>query len=396
MYDSGASLTPPGGPTEKIAMLDRTHSPYSSQAASAFSPRDVGFLTAFAILAVVAIGNSLAGAYTLLVPALCFGLIPLTDALVGVDRDNPTAAQEESRVRNAVFRVGLYAWVPAQLSIIAYSAWCFADPASSTLSKVGFVLATAVGTGSIGITIAHELGHRSARLDQWGARLLLTSVCYGHFTIEHNRGHHIRVATPLDAASARQGESLWAFVLRTIPQQYLSAWNLENARLRSTGRRALSPANRMIWFTLSVPALGALMGLVFGPMGAAFFYAHALVAVFLLESVNYLEHYGLQRREIRPGVYERVTPWHSWNASYPISNWLLFRLQRHADHHAYAGRRYQILRHIDDAPQMPASYPAMILLALVPPLWRRVMDPRVDAVRRLRDVEEPPNRRAAA
>lgn len=348
---------------------------------AAWMRADVGFLTAFFILGVVGVGVSLGGAYPLLVPLLTFAFIPVIDQLVGVERANPTPVEEEARAGNDAFRVLLYLWVPAQLGTIAWAAVRFVDPSLSALERLAIVAAAAIGTGGIGITIAHELGHRSGFADRWGARLLLGSVCYAHFTIEHNRGHHVRVATPLDPATARLGESLWAFVVRTVPQQYLSAWRLENDRLRATGRRALSGSNRMIWFTLAVPTLGALFAVVLGPLGGVFFYAHALAAIFLLECVNYLEHYGLQRRELEPGVYERVTPWHSWNASYPISNWLLFRLQRHADHHAYAGRRYQILRHTEEAPQLPASYPAMILLALVPPLWRRVMDPRVRQVR---------------
>lgn len=346
-----------------------------------FSFRDVGFLTAYALVAVVILGNHYAGASTALAPLVAFGLIPLVDAWLGVDVQNPAPAQVGARERAGGFRAILYLWVPVQVGLLAYSAWRFSALDLGAAARAGFLVSTGIATGGIGITIAHELGHRSHGLDRWGARVLLTSVCYGHFTVEHNRGHHIRVATPHDPATARLGESVWWFFLRNLPQQYLSAWRLEIARLSSRGLPALHPHNRMLWYSLSVPAFGAAFFLAFGPLGAVFFYAQSLVAIFLLECVNYIEHYGLLRKELEPGRYERVSTWHSWNASFRISNWLLFRLQRHADHHAHAGRRYQVLRHLDDAPQLPASYPAMILLALVPPLWRRVMDPRVRAVR---------------
>jgi alkane 1-monooxygenase len=346
-----------------------------------FRARDLGYLLAYALVTVIFTGNYLNGGHTALGPLAAFGLIPVVDWWLGTDHRNPLPANEPALERNLAFRALLWSWAPVQLCLIGYSAWRFSTGDIGAGARVGMIIATGIGSGGLGITIAHELGHRSNVVDKWCARLLLGSVCYTHFTVEHNRGHHIRVGTPLDPATARYGEALWGFVARNLPQQFLSAWKLENARLRKAGGRALSARNRMIWFSLIPPAAGALFYVVLGPLGAAFFYGQALMAIFLLETVNYIEHYGLVRKEIEPGVYERVTPWHSWNASFVLSNWLLFRLQRHADHHANAGRRYQILRHHDDAPQLPAGYPTMILLALIPPLWWLVMNPRVREVR---------------
>jgi len=343
--------------------------------------RDLGFLSAYVLAAFVFVGNLHTGPATLLAPLLTFGLVPLADALLGVESHNPAARFDGERAQGTLLRALLWAWVPVQLVLLSATMWHFATAELSPLVRFAVIVSTGIATGGVGITIAHELGHRSGFTDRWCARLLLASVCYAHFTVEHNRGHHIRVATPEDPATARLGESLWWFVLRNLPQQYFSAWKLDNARLRRRGIPAFSVKNHMIWIALSVPALGALAWLAFGPLGALFFYGQSLTAIFLLEGVNYLEHYGLVRKQTSPGKYERVTPWHSWNASYPVSNRLLFHLQRHADHHANAGRRYPILRHIEDAPQLPAGYPTMPLLALFPPLWRRVMDPRVIAVR---------------
>jgi alkane 1-monooxygenase len=228
----------------------------------------------------------------------------------------------------------------------------------------------------IGINTAHELGHKRASLEKWLSKVALAQTGYGHFFIEHNRGHHVRVATPEDPASSRLGESFWAFLPRTVVGSVRSSWGLERERL---GRSNISPwnwRNDILQAWAMTVVLFAALTAIFGLVVLPYLLIQALGFI-LLEVVNYLEHYGLLRQRREDGRYERCLPEHSWNSNNVASNVLLYHLQRHSDHHANPTRRYQALRHVDEAPQLPTGYAGMILLALVPPLWRRVMDPRL-------------------
>lgn len=307
---------------------------------------------------------------------VAFGALPLADWVVGQDRHNPTPADEARWARERHGSAALYAYVPVQLGLIVWAAAVYAGGELSTAQDLGLMVSVGVVTGGQGITIAHELGHRRSAVDRLLAKLLLTTVCYGHFYIEHNRGHHARVATPDDPATARLGESLYRFIPRAVAGSLVSAWRLETMRLRRRDEACWSHHNQMLWFA-GVPALLALaLGLAFGPLAVLFFVGQALVAFSLLEAINYVEHYGLVR-----GAQERVTPRHSWNSSQRLSNACLVNLQRHADHHADPTRPYPLLRHHDDSPQLPTGYPGMVLVALVPPLWFRIMNPRVGKLR---------------
>ena len=229
--------------------------------------------------------------------------------------------------------------------------------------------------------VAHELVHRvNSRLEPLLGRALLMTVCYMHWGIEHVVGHHRMVSTPEDPTSSRRGESFYAFWPRTVFGTMRSAVDIYAKKLKRQGRSPMDPRNPLFQDIALPLLLGAGLGLAFGPLAVGFFFCQAVVAFSLLELVNYVEHYGLARKELSPGKYERVSPLHSWNASHWLTNRLLFMLQRHSDHHANPALRYQQLRHFDESPQLPAGYATMILLALVPPLWRRVMDPRIPEV----------------
>jgi alkane 1-monooxygenase len=223
--------------------------------------------------------------------------------------------------------------------------------------------------------------HRRRPLDRALAEVLMTSVSYAHFCVEHVHGHHRHVATRRDPATSRRGETVFAFVVRSITGGALSAWRLEGERAARANVPAWTLRDRRVRVPLLTVLAYGVVGWAFGAAGAALFLAQGLVAVVLLEMVNYLEHYGLTRRELEPGRYERVGPEHSWNSSHLVSNAYLFNLGRHSDHHALASRPYEMLRHRgeDEAPQLPSGYAAMLMVALVPPLWFRVMDPRVAA-----------------
>jgi alkane 1-monooxygenase len=317
------------------------------------------------------IGNNY---YTLLVGIVVIGLL---DFVVGRDRRNPTPESLATLERDRFYRIILYCCAALDLALILWGAVIVSRAALSPVQTLGLMLSVGFVTGAQGITFAHELGHSRSKLEQLLAKVLLTAVCYGHFFIEHNRGHHVRVATPEDPASARAGESFYAFYVRTLAGSWVHAWRLEAERLERHGSRFWSWRNQMLWFT-GVPVLvAAAFWLAWGPVAALFFFVQAWMAFTLLEAVNYVQHYGLVRRRLDGGGYERVAHAHSWNASEVLTNCFLIHLQRHSDHHESPARAYQALMYYEDGPQLPTGYSGMLPLALVPPLWFRVMNPRL-------------------
>ncbi len=343
----------------------------------------LGYLTIFLFPVAVVAGGLAGGGATLLAAGLAFLVIPLLDALCGLDARNPTPDQEVARERSAFYRGVPLAWVPAHWAMLLWTLAQVDAGRPSAWETAGMVLSLGVTAGGIGITVAHELGHKRSRLERAAAHLVLAAVSYLHFYVEHNRGHHVWVATPRDPATARLGQPFWGFFPGTVLRQWLHAWQIEAKELRARGRAPFGPGNRMVAYTLATVALPVALLVVGGWQVALVFLGQSLVAILLLEAVNYIEHYGLLRREVSPGRHEKVTPLHSWNSSHRLTNWVLLHLQRHSDHHANGTRRYPLLRHFDESPQLPFGYPTMVLLALVPPLWRRVMDRRVLAHRKM-------------
>jgi alkane 1-monooxygenase len=308
--------------------------------------------------------------------AVTFVLVPLLDAWVGAAAPGRKAFDLPRNIAVWLPR----AQVPLQ-AVLLVGALMYV-PQLPLADVVLFAFAVGTVTGGIGITVAHELGHRATRLDRALSKALLVSVGYGHFFVEHNRGHHARVATADDPASAPRGMRVYRFMLRSAAGGFRHAWRLEAMRLRRLGCSVVSPSNWTLSGTLLWLALGAYVAASLGAGAVAFLVAQALWAVALLEIVNYIEHYGLRRARRADGRPEPVAPQHSWNADFIVSNWLLFNLQLHSDHHAHVERPFERLRSMPQAPQLPAGYPTMVLLALLPPLWFAVMDrrlPRLDA-----------------
>jgi len=315
-------------------------------------------------------------------PMFMYGILPCLEYFCGVDGYNPS--KEESRALEArwSFKLITWVWVPVGLLLVIISS-AFASlywNSLTWLELIGFALSIGMCSGGIGITVAHELIHKQNRFEQFLGIVALFSCSYMHFYIEHLRGHHKRVATEEDPASSRFGETLYAFVPRSIKGSFLSAWHLEKQRLEKHGLPVYSYHNQMLYF-ISLPILlGCLLGYCFGLPSMVFFFVQSVVAFCLLEIVNYIEHYGLQRKEVGKkgsGRYEQVSPIHSWNADFRATNYFVFKLQRHSDHHTWPTRRYQTLRSWDFSPQFPTGYAGMTFLALFPPLWRMVMDPKV-------------------
>jgi len=347
------------------------------------SPRRLPWWLGVALMGLPFYGGfvALAGAGTLgwwLGPLFVYLIIPLLDPLFGTDDGNLADSDVKALETGDAHRWPLYAGVGVQLAALAWGAWYATTHSMATLDWIGLALSTGLVSGA-GITAGHELGHSRKRFETLLARIALAPTGYGHFAVEHQRGHHVRVSTPADPASARYGESYWRFLPRTVIGSAVSAWRLEAERLRREGRPVWSASNKNLQgWTLSLVLAAGLVGWL-GVAVLPFLLLQAAYGASLLEVINYIEHYGLARQRQPDGRYERCRPAHSWNANHRLSNLLLFNLQRHSDHHAHPTRPYPALRHLDTAPQLPTGYAGMMLAAYLSPLWFRIMNPRVAA-----------------
>ena len=306
-----------------------------------------------------------------------FVLIPLLELLFQPDASNHDEEKEKDLLANRLYDFLVYLVVPIQVFFLFFFFEVIGEANLTLFDRLGRLSAMGLLCGVLGINVAHELGHRVTWYEQLMSKVLLSTSLYMHFFIEHNRGHHRYVSTPKDPATSRRGETVYAFWLRSCVQSFRSAWRLEAQRLEKKELPALHWRNEMIWFQLIQIGMVLFVAWTYGWQVMLYFIAAAVMGFLLLETVNYIEHYGLMRQEISPGHYERVMPRHSWNSDHTVGRLMLFELSRHSDHHFLASRKYQVLRHMESSPQMPTGYPGMMLMALVPPLWFWVMHPRL-------------------
>lgn len=308
-------------------------------------------------------------------PILWYVLLPIADALVGRDERNPPDAAVPTIESDRYYRFLVYASIPLFYITWITGAWAVATQGYGWAGYLGVTLGVAL-TNGLALVVGHEVGHKTNRFEKRLAQIVLAVPAYGHFSAEHNRGHHKHVATPEDPASARFGESLYAFMLREIPGALGRAWQDEKIRLERSGKRVWSPSNELLQsFAITAVLYGSAL-VMFGPILIPFLLISTFWGWQFLSTSNYIEHYGLLRQKLPSGRYERCRPEHSWNADHVVSNLMLFHLQRHSDHHAQPTRRYQALRS-DDAPELPSGYPLCFTLSYLPPLWRAIMDPKV-------------------
>lgn len=312
-----------------------------------------------------------------------FILVPILDALLPASKENMNKIEEDIAKNNKIYDYMIYMIVPIQYFLVFYSMYMYKNYSASFtwVEYAGFISALGLSCGVFGINVAHELGHRSKKHEQWMAKALLLTSLYMHFFIEHNRGHHKNVSTEDDPASSKRGETLYAFWFRSTIYGYLSAWHLENDRLKKLGKPVFSLQNEMLRFQIIQFAFVAFIGFVFGWVAMLCFIASAIFGFLLLETVNYIEHYGLRRQKNEYGAWEKTMPTHSWNSNHAFGRILLFELTRHSDHHYIANRPYQVLRHFDESPQMPTGYPGMMVLAFFPPLWFKIMHKKIDRLK---------------
>lgn len=311
---------------------------------------------------------------------LGFFLVPLIELFVPA---SPDPHPEEDLKKKSVipfFDYLLYINVPLLYFVVGYFVWLLSTHSLSSGETVLAVLNVGILMGVCGINVAHELGHREGTFDRWMARLLLLPALYNHFTLEHNYGHHLHVGTPEDPATARKNEAVYPFYIRSIVFSYLNAWKIETKMLRVKNKPIWM--HEVIWGHIGQLILLSIVVYVAGWSGLITYLCAALIGILSLESVNYIEHYGLRRKVLASGRYESMTERHSWNSNHELGRIMLFELVRHADHHYQTSRKYQTLRHLEKSPQLPFGYPMSIILALLPPLWFGVMNTRIEALER--------------
>jgi len=346
-------------------------------------PQVLPFWMSLGTIPLAVLGAVVGGWTVALLPLFSWALFSLLDALTGLNLDNADPSTPDDQLQS--YRLITVIWFPVQAALLFGLLWYVPQADHLGLAeKFGLFFGMGVISGTIGINYSHELLHQKSRLERWMGDLLLSSVLYSHFRSEHLRVHHLYVGTPRDPVTARYNEGFHRFFPRVLRECHTSAWKAEVAML---ARRNLqwhhrtNPYWRYGALQAGMLALALILG---GWMGLMLFLFQAFIAIWQLELVNYIEHYGLTRRYLGQGKYEHVLPRHSWNASHRASNWLLINLQRHSDHHYKPDRRFPLLQTYEDAtaPQLPYGYPVMTLAAMVPPLWKRVMNPRVKAWRR--------------
>jgi alkane 1-monooxygenase len=339
--------------------------------------KDLKYLLAYVPIVGVYLGFTIGGIWFYAGFLIAFVGIPILESFFHGTIENREDLDAISPIHQRFFDILLYLNIPLLYGLIIYSAMILLMQNLATYETVGLVLSLGIIIGTCGINVGHELGHRQTKYEQFFSKVLLLPALYMHFFIEHNRGHHKNVATAEDPATSRLGENVYAFFVRSVSQSYLNAWKLENERLLKNGKKIFSLENEMIRFQIIQTVYILFLIFVFNFQIAILLILAGIIGFLLLELVNYIEHYGLKRKRLASGRYEPVQPHHSWNSNHDVGRIVLYELTRHADHHFKSTRKFQTLRHFENAPQLPFGYPTSMLMALVPPLWFLMMDKKV-------------------
>jgi alkane 1-monooxygenase len=348
--------------------------------------KKIGFLTTFTLPISLVLAHYYGIGVLLFFPFIyAYVLSPFIDLIMGRDSRNVMKDEVDSLTEEKYFDVLVYAHVWIQIGLLVWSVFVLPTEPVNWLKIFALISGQGVYSASI-INVAHELGHRNSAIAQFHARLALVSVAYSHFTVEHNRGHHVHVATPLDPATSKKNQTLYEFWIQTLIGSFKSAWKLEKTRLSKINIKEWSVSNKVIsghlltvLFFAFLICLGFLIsGKIFWAI-LLFLVVQSAIAILSLEAVNYIEHYGIMRKINEAGRYERVNPLHSWNSNHLYSNFMLFQLQRHSDHHANASKPYQVLNHVEDSPQLPFGYPLMIIMSMIPTIFFRKVNPILES-----------------
>ncbi len=313
------------------------------------------------------------GQFSFTTVVIAFVLLPVLDSIVPSSKLNLSLEEKKQKELNKYFDALLLINLPLVYITAFYFFQNLIVKELSLLEHIGMTLSTAIVFTTAGINVAHELGHKPEKYNQVISKLLLLPSLYMHFFIEHNRGHHLKVGTDADPASAKKNENVYFFILRSVSGQWMDAWRIEKKRVGTF----FGMNNQMFQITLATIAVLLTMGLCFGLSIVLNFILVAVISFLHLEIINYVEHYGLRRKKLGNGRYEKVKAHHSWNSNHELGRIMLYELTRHSDHHYKAAKKYQTLDHHDESPQLPYGYPASLLLSLLPPLWFKVMNKRI-------------------
>ncbi len=337
------------------------------------------YLWAYSVPIIGMLGIHFQGVWCWSAVVYAFVMIPIAETLMPVNTANYSEEDIESRLKNKFFDVLLYLNVPIVYGSLLYSLFIVTNNSLSTLETIGIVFSLGIILGANGINVAHELGHRKTMFEKLLGKMLLIPSHYTHFFIEHNHGHHLHVSTPNDPSTAKYNQSLYQFWWQTVSGTYKEAWRIQNRLNAMENRKFYAVKSDMFWFTIIQISYLLLIYFIFGTQGTVIALFAGIVGFLVLETVNYIEHYGLKRNLLPSGRFERVSEKHSWNSNHVLGRIVLYELTRHSDHHFKSQKEYQILEYHDVSPQMPYGYPTSMVMSFFPPLWFAVMNKRVPA-----------------
>ena len=340
------------------------------------------YLSAYSIPLSAVIGIWYADIWLWLTPVFTFGLIPFLETVLPQNSSDLSTDQKKEKKEKKVqkrYDIMLYANVLWVYGILILGLYQLLSIDLSIFEEMGLVLSVGIVLGSNGINVAHELGHRENAFDRTLSALLLLPSFYMHFTLEHNHGHHQKVSTPDDPATAKFNQTVYVFWWQSVIGQIKNAVHLQKELLAREGRPFLSVYNQQLWFFSLEVIYVATIFILWGWKATLLVLLAGMVGFLLLETINYIEHYGLRRQKRKSGRYYPVKNIHSWNANHRLGRIVLYELTRHSDHHYRASKKYQLLENHDESPQLPYGYPLSMLIALVPPVWFKLMNPRVPA-----------------
>tara|TARA_Y100000739_G_scaffold227260_1_gene236401 strand:- start:1276 stop:2319 length:1044 start_codon:yes stop_codon:yes gene_type:complete len=338
--------------------------------------KDLKYLMSYSIALMAFIGISLGGFYNYLAVVFTFIFIPILEIIVKKSNEEYTEEEKKNRLLDPFFDLLLYLNIPIVFGIFFFSLDKLAYT-SSVSDIIGIILSASIVMATNGINVGHELGHRKSIIARTCSKLLYLPCQYMHFYIEHNFGHHINVATPEDPATARYKQTLYSFWITSVFRTYVSAWEIQLKLLKVSKRNFFSIKNDMVFYTFFQITFLAFVYYNFGLYLTLLSILMSIISFLFLETINYVEHYGLLRKKEPSGRYERVKPHHSWNSNHTIGRIVLYELTRHSDHHFKSSKKYQVLESLENCPHLPYGYPTSILLSLIPPIWFTIMNPLV-------------------
>lgn len=339
--------------------------------------KDLKYLSAYLVPLCAFIGIYLQGGWSFLAPIYAFVFVPLLEFVFPINDTN--ISEEEKQTKSTLHWTDflLYFNIVVVFGLIYFTLVTMTSQEFATYERIGMIFTCGIVIGSNGINVAHELGHRKNKIEQLLGKLLLVPALYMHFFIEHNFGHHLHAATPEDPATAKYNQSLYHFWITSITRQYTNSWRIQMDLLKRDKRSFFSYKNDMVWYTIIQAGYLYTGYYFFGSLGFQILLFAAISGFLLLETINYIEHYGLLRKKKESGRYERVREVHSWNSNHVFGRIMLFELTRHSDHHYRANKKYQLLDYHETSPQLPYGYPTSMVLSLFPPIWFKIMNKRV-------------------